>query len=238
MKTNSSTRSGGLRGFTLIELLTVIAIIGILAAIIIPTVGKVRSSARRAECASNLRQLGNAQILWLNDNKGVFGSYGSVIHHATVTNPTRTLINDLAPYLSVQGDPREERKVVDVAVCPEARQLWPGDELLATPGGKLRSSYRINTTTGVYGSTSNSTPPGRISSFEFPTLVWLIADTDMATFSRIGWDGSPRAAQPEDTYPPVPSHGTLRNVVYLDGSVKAIRSSEPLPSLADIRKSL
>jgi prepilin-type N-terminal cleavage/methylation domain-containing protein/prepilin-type processing-associated H-X9-DG protein len=48
------------RAFTLIELLTVIAIIGVLAAIIIPTVGRVRKSARSAQSQSNLRQLGMA----------------------------------------------------------------------------------------------------------------------------------------------------------------------------------
>lgn len=55
--------------FTLIELLTVIAIIGILAAILIPTVAKVRNAASKATVVSNFRQIGNAVLMFASDNK-------------------------------------------------------------------------------------------------------------------------------------------------------------------------
>lgn len=67
MKHKTSHR---LSAFTLIELLTVIAIIGILAAILLPVVGSVRESARSAQCISNLRQIGLGLHLFADDNNG------------------------------------------------------------------------------------------------------------------------------------------------------------------------
>ncbi len=58
------------QGFTLIELLTVIAIIGILSAILIPVLGSVREKARRASCSSNLRQIGLAAFLYADEHGG------------------------------------------------------------------------------------------------------------------------------------------------------------------------
>lgn len=61
MQTNVTKSSSA---FTLIELLTVIAIIGVLAGILIPTVGRVREVAQRAADASNLREIGKAALLY------------------------------------------------------------------------------------------------------------------------------------------------------------------------------
>ncbi|RRJ97439.1 prepilin-type N-terminal cleavage/methylation domain-containing protein [Opitutaceae bacterium TAV4] len=61
---------GNGRAFTLVELLTVIAIIGILAGILIPTVATVREKGRTAACMSNLRQVGISLTTYAADNKG------------------------------------------------------------------------------------------------------------------------------------------------------------------------
>ena len=54
-------------GFTLIELLVVIAIIAILAAILFPVFARARESARKTQCLSNMKQLGNAIMMYTND---------------------------------------------------------------------------------------------------------------------------------------------------------------------------
>lgn len=63
-------RSPGWRlAFTLIELLVVIAIIGVLASLLLPTFGRAKETARGAACMSNLRQVGIALQLYVQDNR-------------------------------------------------------------------------------------------------------------------------------------------------------------------------
>lgn len=60
------------RGFTLIELLTVIAIIGVLAGILIPVVGMVRTKAHASASVSNLRQVYLALSLFAEEHRDLF----------------------------------------------------------------------------------------------------------------------------------------------------------------------
>jgi prepilin-type N-terminal cleavage/methylation domain-containing protein/prepilin-type processing-associated H-X9-DG protein len=62
-------------GFTLIELLLVIAIIGIMSAILLPALARAKAAAQRAACDGNLRQLGLATEIYLGDSGGLFFNY-------------------------------------------------------------------------------------------------------------------------------------------------------------------
>ena len=72
------------RGFTLVELLAVMAIVALVVSVIIALVGKGRMIASRTACQTNLRQLGVAVRLYLNDHDHTFFPYVQRTENGTV----------------------------------------------------------------------------------------------------------------------------------------------------------
>jgi prepilin-type N-terminal cleavage/methylation domain-containing protein/prepilin-type processing-associated H-X9-DG protein len=80
------------KGFTLIELLVVIAIIAILAAILFPVFAQARAMARKISCLSNMRQLGTAEMMYVQDydEKFPFNDWFDLQHCNPINYPGST----------------------------------------------------------------------------------------------------------------------------------------------------
>jgi len=81
------------RGFTLIELLVVIAIIAILAAILFPVFARAREQARKTTCASNMKQIATATLMYAQDYDELFPGSSTDVKFNSKSGPKNIVVN-------------------------------------------------------------------------------------------------------------------------------------------------
>lgn len=192
------------KGFTLIELLVVIAIISILAALLAPALSNARETARSAKCSSNLRQIGLAMSLYLNDNEGKFflaSSAGNTWYNYAPP-PATTGTSDFVGYLNLKwiwgkgfvfDCPTRNRRI-------PSNPAWGGDR-----NGLMEYAY--NDEFAYQGKS--------LASISNPAAKIIFCEAEYYEISLYNWWWTV-------VLDPQP-HGGRSNCVFLDGHVEALR---------------
>jgi len=214
-------------GFTLIELLVVIAIIAVLAAMLFPVFARAREAARKATCASNLRQIGVALQMYVGDYDECFPNTGDPFLWMG-----RRWRWPLQSYLAMVGardpsapdDPnRSQGFRPAILVCPSdatAGQSWD-----ATSYGYCAALYHspaqiaTMTTADLYTLPSTPCVTQSLAAVEYPAQKAVVGEwlTNHEGEDRGWWEW-----------------GGARNYLFADGHVSYLQTSRVRPAITGL----
>jgi len=192
--------SGGLpcpaRAFSLVELLVVIAMVGVLSALLLPALNRAKSRAAGITCLNNVRQLGLAWILYSDDHEGRLPyNLGGDSTRGTVTTKTNlNWVNNVLTW-ELDSDNTNLLTITEASLAPYANRSvriyrCPSDNILSSVQRKAGwtariRSYSMNAMVGDAGELSrkgyNQNNPGyvqffRISTIPQPSTIFVFLD--------------------------------------------------------------
>lgn len=219
------------RAFTLIEILTVIAVIAILAAILLPAMGSIRERANETKSASNLRQIGVAMQLYAQNNNGLLP--------ANLSDDDGVWFIALTEFL--QHDTNNSGQLTDIYRCPTYVGLPGWEEKSATDWTQLgygMSYVMVGSPFSGWPWYDSATQTGNASTYqaplnriEEPGNTILVAEHDGWGWGLHAGNLSSRRGEYETPYR-AHRHGDRANYLFVDGHVSSLTLDQLEPYLA------